>query len=451
MLEGTEYMAVRPWGLSDAPATPVVDEPGFLASIDQSDYAPTSGGAVALPPRVLHVVEATLGGVRAVLEAIFSVTAGYENGLIYSLERADEQFPDFLSRLRRAGWSLFEVPMMRSINPRADLHALRLIRRVIVDYRPAIVHCHSSKAGALGRIANCGLAGKRARALYSPHALALRLGPQYRVIEWLLGRAVTDGIVAVSDSERSEIESSRVVRADRIHVVPPAIDGDAFCPQDSRKARLRLDLPPNGPLVLGIGRLTYQKDPESFIHIIASARREFPDLRAIWVGEGELRGRIEELAKELGIYDILRLVGWQSDVRPFLGAADVILNCSRYESFGIATAEGLAMGIPFVATRVTGFVDLIQDGFSGLLFPVGDKAAGHDALVHLLNNPAKGRAMGMAGREFIIRAFSRATMHQSLAGIYGETTRQNNNGFQQFRPTGSNRRSLATTQRTSGL
>jgi glycosyltransferase involved in cell wall biosynthesis len=408
------------------------------------------------PHRVLHVVEATLGGVRAVLEGIFSVSSAYENGLVYSLERADVQFHDLLARLQEGGWSLYEVPMTRSIDLRADLHAVRHIRRAIVDYQPDIVHCHSSKAGALGRVANCSVQGRRARALYSPHALALKLGRHYRIIEWLLGHALTDDIVAVSDSEREEIENSRVVRADRIHVVPPAIDGNVFCPQDKREARLRVGLRPDGPVVLGIGRLTYQKDPESFVRIVASVRRDLPELRAVWVGEGELRGPVEKLIRELGLDDVVWLAGWQSDVRPFLGSADVVLNSSRYESLGVATAEGLAMGLPFVATRVTGFVDLIQEGSTGLLFPVGDMAAAHRALVYLLNHPTEGRAMGMAGREFVTRLFSRDRMHENLTRVYDTMSprhEQARSGLRRLRLADNNNgRSPATaTRRTSGL
>ena len=175
-------------------------------------------------PRVLHVLEATgYGALRYVRDFISALPSGsFESALAYSTVRADPGFGSTLEEARTKGWQLFPVEMLPAVSAVQDLRSVRHLRRVLRDYRPQIVHCHSSKAGALGRIAALGLS-PRPRIIYTPNALAARLGVQYLIAERLLA-PLTDRFVAISESERDEIVKYGLASNSKVDVVYPCFD-----------------------------------------------------------------------------------------------------------------------------------------------------------------------------------------------------------------------------------
>ena len=322
---------------------------------------------------MLHVVEATLGGVRAYLQgvAVASAEAPITPSIAYAPNRADAQFWGVLDQMRALGWQTYELPMLRAVNPRADIRGVRELRELLTILRPEIVHSHSSKAGAVSRLAAMSLTSDRPSLVHAPHALPVGLGNVYHVAEWFLGHAYTDVVTAMCESERRQILHAGVCNAP-VLVVRPHVDSEYFSPRDRAGERSALGLPPGEPLAVGIGRLVDQKDPLAFVRAVAAARRDVPDLRAIWVGDGELRGDTEQLAEQLGLADRFSVTGWVADVRAYVGASDVVVVPSRYESFGYVTAEALSMGRPVVGTAVPGTVDLVDAPLFGDLVPVGD-------------------------------------------------------------------------------
>lgn len=356
---------------------------------------------------------------RRYLEGIAAVSDPnlFHSGLIFSTERSDNQFPDLLQRLAEARWSLFEVPMRRSISLAHDLRCLVQIRRIVKEFRPDVVNCHSSKAGALGRLAVNSLA-KRPAVVFTPNAMALHLGGSFRIIEWILGHGLTDLLIAVGESEEQEIIQSRVVLPDHVFKVPPFIDTEWFSPIDRSLARCQLGLDTAVPLVVGIGRLSEQKDPLTFAAIVAEARRSIPELTALWVGGGELHETLEATVTRLHLEEALTVTGWRDDVRPYLASANVVLMTSLYEGLPHAMAETLAMAKPMVATRVTGTVDLVANGRFGRLFEPGDVAGGAAELVTLLRSPEEGEKMGLAGRAHVEETFGKPQMTANLLDAY---------------------------------
>ena len=177
--------------------------------------------------RVMHVMEATIGGTRRYLEEV--LPALMENGidveLVVSAKR-DASFREVISRFQTLGIKVIEIDMARSIRPLSDLCAMLKLRHVIATSNANIYHFHSSKAGALGRLA-ATLAGKRNR-IYTPHAYAFLDDSRhiaahfYQFVERILG-FFTDHIIAVSNSERLITLSNSLARIDQVSVVPNGI------------------------------------------------------------------------------------------------------------------------------------------------------------------------------------------------------------------------------------
>lgn len=375
-------------------------------------------GAARRKPRVLHMLEATLGGTLRYLENIAEATSGLEidSAFAYGVARADSRLAPFLQRISTLGWNCYAVDMVREVRPASDLRAWFQLRHVLNDFAPDIIHCHSSKAGALGRTSGF-LHRVRPTRVYSPHALAAPLGSIYLTIERWLAKS-TDRFIAVSDSERKEIVDYSLAGRDSVGVVYPTVDVNYFCPSSRTDARLALGLGPQ-PLIIAIGRLTEQKDPLSFVDIVARVREKRYDVRAMWIGSGVLAEDFLARVSAKQLEGIVRLVPWQHDLRLHLAAADVLLSTSRFESFGYVTAEALAMSRPVVASDINGTRDIMQHSLAEWLYPLdrGDHAA--RLLLKLLDDPALARATGELGRSHIKEFFGVERMRESLGHVYG--------------------------------
>jgi glycosyltransferase involved in cell wall biosynthesis len=373
---------------------------------------------VRKPIRVLHVLEATLGGTLRYMENIAAATEHTQivSGLAYGSARADSRLVPLLERTKAMGWLTYSIDMRREIGPRTDLPAFVKLRKTISIFQPDIVHCHSSKAGALGRAAaSLQFRGAPVR-LYSPAAIAAPLGAKYLTIEKMMAR-YTDGFIAVSDSERADIVGWALADQSRVDVVYPSIDPEYFRPLAQDQARLSLGLGP-GPLVLGMGRFTAQKDPASFLQIIKRLHSKLPKVTAIWLGSGETERAFRELVREAGLEKVVSLVSWQHDVRTYIAAADVLLSTSIFESFGYMVAEALSMEVPVVATDITGTCDIMTGDLREWLYPAGDYERAVCLLNSLLANASKASAVGRLGRSEVKHRFTIERMRRALIESY---------------------------------
>jgi glycosyltransferase involved in cell wall biosynthesis len=366
--------------------------------------------------RVLQVIESTLGGTRRYLEDVFGALGpGANHGLAYSLHRADAGFLALLDRIRAAGWTLFEVDMHRRIDPRHDIACVLKMRQVYERFRPDVVHAHSSKAGAVARLATLGMRA-RPGIVYSPHAIGVKLGRIFGLIERVLALRL-DVLSAVTPSEREELRALHLVHPSRIHVVAPTIRPDVFAPADRAIARRALGFA-EGPLVIAIGRLTAQKDPLAFAEFLAALRLRVPTVRALWVGDGELRGALERRIEDLQLGDALQITGWLDDVRTYVAACDLLVSTSSYESFGYVTAEALAMSRPVVASAITGTVDIVTTDVPDQLYRYRDVEAAAVLAERLLLNRERASAIARAGRDYVLSTFSTSAMRKGLASAY---------------------------------
>ena len=369
------------------------------------------------PVHVLHVLEATGGGTMRYMENIAEATAGINMtfGFAYGVSRADSKLAPFLDRIQKSGWHMFPVDMRREINLPSDFLALRQLRKVIKAFSPDILHCHSSKAGALGRVAGA-LQSVRPLRLYSPHALAAPLGSKYLKIEKFLSR-YTERFIAVSRSERQEIIDFSLCKPEFVDIIYPSIDFEHFKPASKTEARQNLGLG-SQPIVLAIGRVTPQKDPESFIAIMKRLHAKRPDARGIWVGSGDAGKGFLDLVDAAGLGGVISVVAWQHDVRDYIAAADVFLSTSTFESFGYVTAEALAMHLPVVASDVTGTRDVMRDELREWLYKRGDHEHASDLIVRLLDDPDNAHEVAVLGRKIMVRSFNNERMRESLIASY---------------------------------
>lgn len=375
----------------------------------------------AAMPRVLHVIEATLGGTLVYLDTIISATAGlpYQFGLAYSTLRATPALQLALDKAKACGWQLFQVEMTREIMPWQDLNSSLDLMKLFRRFHPDIIHCHSSKAGALGRIAAFSQPLRRPRVAYTPNSIAANLGKRYLMLERALA-PLTTRMIPVTDSEAEELLTFKLTSDGKYQVVYPVVDCEYFAVSDREEARAALGLPREPSIFVAVGRLTAQKGPFAFLEIVKRVVAEFPEAQGVWVGDGELRDEFLRIVERDGLQRNVTLTGWQNDVRPWLAAADLLLSTSEYESFGYMVAEALAMERPVVATNIIGTCDIMRGELSPFLYTRGDTQRAAELIANLLRHPEVSLRCGQMGREMVAQRFSPAIMRHSLEAVYAQ-------------------------------
>ncbi len=221
-------------------------------------------------------------------------------------------------------------------------------------------------------------------------------------------------IVTLSESSRREIVSMLGMRPSRITVAPPGV-GSRFTPDGDRSAV---------PLVVAVGRLVPVKRFDMLIEALARVRVHRPDLRAVIVGEGYERPRLEALRRHHGAEEWLELPGRIDDdaMVDWYRKAWVVASSSQREGWGMTLTEGGACGTPAVATRIAGHQDAVVDGKTGLLVDNRDELAG--ALLRVLGDPGLRRRLS-AGALRHARSFSwDSTAHHTLLALTREAQRQ---------------------------
>ena len=231
-----------------------------------------------------------------------------------------------------------------------------------------------------------------------------------------------DRVIAVSEAARAFLISGKGYDARKIVVVPNGRDLSVFRPGAGGAAvRKELGIDRVTPLVGVVGRLEEQKGHAYLLDAWPSVLAEFPDARLLLVGEGGLRGALEQRARRLGIAPSVLFAGFRADVPRVLDALDVLALPSLYEGMPLTVIEASAMAKPVVATAVDGTPEVIREGRTGRLVPPRDPGALSRALRSVLRDSIGAEQMGRAGRDFVLNRFDLARQVDATARVYRET------------------------------
>ena len=319
--------------------------------------------------------------------------------------------------------------MSRRVSIR-DVRALAQLVRFMWKIRPVIVHTHTAKAGALGRIAAriAGVPvvvhtfhGNVFRGYFSPGVTRV-----VRSIERALGK-ITNRVFVVCRQQQQEIVNHfQIVPDAKVAVSPLVVDF----------ARTPTILPISGkgsPLVVGwFGRLVDVKNVPLLCSIIREAWKQSGGdgkLRFVIAGDGPLRYLIEELASQVG-GDLVTYLGWVQDLYPVIKKCDILLQTSKNEGTPLALIEGMTCGRAFVATPVGGVLDLS----TGKPIHEADGIVRYDNAYLISKNPERFvsvlnklsadrnrvEAMGRSAREFSMNAFTPRGAFQKVFDVYME-------------------------------
>jgi glycosyltransferase involved in cell wall biosynthesis len=367
--------------------------------------------------RLLHVLEATVGGTRRhLLDLCLNLPRDrFQQHVVASTVR-DEGFTADLLALHEAGIAVTDLPMRREISPRSDWQCLRALQRVIADWRPDIVHGHSSKGGFLARMAARNVR-PRPQVVYNPHGFAfqMRTSPLKHCLYVQLERYAarwTDILVAACESQRQLALQHRLLPAERITVIPNGIRCEDFDVKIDREAyRRELGIPAGVTLVGTVAALVPQKGVDQLIAAVAALGPGFPDVHLALVGDGPLRAELQALAGRLGVAARVHFLGQRADVPRLLQALDVFALASLWEGFAYALLEAGAAALPVVATDIPGNRDLIADGVNGRL-------GLEQGLRAYMADPARAAVEARALQELVCREYTLERMIEGHVRLY---------------------------------
>ena len=331
-----------------------------------------------------------------------------------------------LSRLGMVkGRDWIEVPeLVREIDPLKDLRALFKLYFLIRKGRFQIVHTHSSKAGALGRLA-ARMAGVPI-VVHTPHGHVFYgyygplLSRLFAAVERFLA-LITDRIVTLTERGKWEHVRFKVAGPEKFVVVHSGVDLGPFLEVGADPGRTKEDLgiAPEDRVVGSLGRLVPIKGHRYLIEAAGLVLSRFRNVTFLLAGEGPLRRELEALAEGLGIAHKVVFAGHRDDEAEVISAMDIFVLPSLNEGMGRVLVEAMAEGKPIVATSVGGVPEVVEHGRTGLLVPPKDPDALAGAISELLEHPEMARRFGEAGRE---RAslFSAERMVERIGKLYDE-------------------------------
>jgi len=322
----------------------------------------------------------------------------------------------------RDGFEVIRVPdLVPEIDPVSDARALRQLRTIMTERRFDIVHTHSAKAGALGR-----LAARMTRVPAVVHTFhgfpfhefqsPLRRRTYVEIERRLAG--ITDRFLAVGSAVAAEAVRRRIAPVDRIRVIDSAIADEVVprSPASRFLARGLLGVPPGMQVVGAVGRLDEQKAPRDFVAALAHLDRD--DVLGVWVGDGPLRPEVERDLRERGLEDRIVLLGHRRDVPQLLPAFDVFALSSLYEGVPCAVIEAMRCGVPVVATAVNGVHEVVVPGRSGLLVPPRDPRALARAIGSLLGDPVEAARLAATAQRQLEGHFVTSGLGDDLMQTY---------------------------------
>ena len=353
--------------------------------------------------KILHVAETIKGGVATVIRTISASPEGqaanYEWVYLVPLDQKQELHGIDQSQIRTFVRSGRNVPSL--------LRFAWELARTLLKEKPDVVHLHSTFSGVIGRCV-CVLLKpwRRPKIVYCPHAFSFLMESSpikqkvYASIERVLQK-VTDVIICVSRYELDKAARFGIERK-RMRLIYNGIPHKDDAPRADNPAPIHL---------LFVGRLDYQKGFDVLLKAFAKVQRN--DLKLTVVGSA-----VNEDTVECPQMDAVEYLPWvtPAEVQALYQQADALIVPSRWEGFAMVPLEGMAMGLPVIASNCTSLPELVTHEVSGYVFPTGD----HQALADVLARIQKPRLLdlGSEGRNIVRERFSAALMIRQTYDVY---------------------------------
>lgn len=321
---------------------------------------------------------------------------GYEIDVACNMERgstvSEERIIEMREQLKEKGVNIYHIPIPRKITAFSDIiHSFMLTKQLINEHNYSLIHCHSPIGGIICRLGNRFSRNYgKTRMIYTAHGFHFYRGAPLK--NWIMYYPVeklcahfTDILITIN-KEDYELAKHKL-KAKQIEYVPGVgIDTKKFssCDIDRAEKRKELGIPENAIWLLNVGELIPRKNQEIIIRAIA----DFENIFLTIAGKGDLKGQLENVAKEIGVSERVKLLGYRTDISELCGACDIFVFPSFQEGLPVALMEAMASGKTVVCSKIRGNTDLTDENGGALFDPysISDCRA---AIERVLNSDRK--------------------------------------------------------------
>lgn len=312
--------------------------------------------------------------------------------VIHSKKRCDDRFRQIIDSYSDQV-TFYEVASLSRTIGSSDVTSFRHIMKLVKAIKPDVVHCHSSKAGVIGRVCAKFLGVKSI--YYTPHAYASQNAELskkkqlfYKYIERVLGRFFTSKIIHVSKGEEAFALDQGIIKKGKSTVIYNGIVVKPIIQEGVESLQKTYGLSEEQLVIGYVARLYHQKNPHEFIDIATAIIESHANVVFMLVGIGEFESEIKDIIEERKLENHVILAGFQENIADYYELFDIYLSTALYEGLPYTLIEAMRAGLPAVVSNVTGNNELILNKKNGFLYPVGDIDAAVMALESLIENKA---------------------------------------------------------------
>ena len=388
-------------------------------------------------PRILRIHNRLITGGPSLNALYLSkyLSSQFETLLVVGEKEDHEQNAYFLAE--QMGIKPILIPDMgRSIHPLKDYKAYKKIQKIIRDFKPDIVHTHSAKPGAVGRLAASSLNIPVILHTYHGHVFHSYFGKlKTKIIintERFLAKK-SHALIAISDQQKNELtEDFHIADKDKFKVIPLGFELKKFSenPDEKRKKfRKEFNLEDDVIAIGIIGRLVPVKNHNLFLeginYLLNTSSKK---IKAFIIGDGETRQALENKAGQLNIpfsqdHDpnaSLIFTSWRNDIDVINAGLDIIALTSLNEGTPVSLIEAQAAGKPIVSTRVGGIGDIVLENETALLSNINDITSFRENLLNLVENDDLRRSFHKKGADHVQKKFSVERLASDMSNLYYE-------------------------------
>ena len=347
--------------------------------------------------------------------------AGHEVHAAYHDNSADKPGLD-LSMLDK----VFEVPFERSPYSPQNIQACKILKKIIDEGDYDIIHCHTPVGGVMTRIAARDARKRGTKVFYTAHGFHFYKGApkkywaMFYPVEKLLAKD-TDVLITINQEDydlatKHHFKAGKIVKINGVGVDLSKFH--AATAEEKQAAREALGLKAEQFVMLCAADLSYRKNQPMIFRAMARLKDECPNLLALMPGQPILKDEYEKLCAELGISDMVQLMGYRRDIDKLLAACDCVISSSRQEGLPMNLIEAAASGRYIIATNVRGNADVVKQFGFGTLVELNDDAAMAEEIRRARNKTPE-RSSTASVQQFD----EQMIVHQVLE-LYGESTQK---------------------------
>lgn len=321
----------------------------------------------------------------------------------------------------------YELPFERSPLKKGNILAYKKVKTLINQNKYDIIHCHTPIGGALGRLAAKNAKRNGAKVIYTAHGFHFFKGASYK--HWLIYYPVekllskyTDILITINQEDYDAAINKKFKAKNVVLLNGVGINLEKFQPQTEEKKfllREKYGYSADDFILMYAGELSYRKHQDLLINVAGKLKDKIPNLKILLAGNGDLEEQYRKQINDLGVHNLVELLGFRKDIDNLMNLADLAVSASRQEGLPVNVMEAMATGLPLVVTDCRGNRDLVTDNENGYVVGIDDVEKFADSVEKLYKSKELMQKFGEKSLENIKR-YSLDSVLKEMDDIYSE-------------------------------